>query len=400
MPMLDHLDLVRRAGPLVERGVGEGQHHLRREVVREGRDDDPVPLEHLLDVARVARVLLRAVGVEVVRAAPGRQLEGLVAEPGGVRRDLLQRLVVEDDRQQPDLHALSPMSSPSSGAWLRPASSRGSNTTFTRLPARRSPNARSHASSGTTSLTSPSSATARERISPRARRQERGVDANPEVDHELLREDVVERHRHRPAEHADLHVPRRRGPPPPGTPSPRRPTPEHSMTTSKPSPSSGAACAVSRPRPLRASPAAPRRTAGRCTSTSPPSARATCAASRPIGPGPGDQHPVAGGDGRRVAQALADARQRLGQRRRVVVEPVRHAVQAVRRHHHPRARTRRRRTSRSSAAPGTGSCARRGRSGTRRRSSSTSRRRRARRPAPRRRRRRRPPRRRRPRAPS
>ena len=101
---LDHLLLVGGARPLVERRVAERQHHLREEVVRERGDLDAVAREHRLDVLGVLRIDRRAVGVEVVRAAPGRELEGLVAEVGGVLRDLLQRLVVEENREQSHLH--------------------------------------------------------------------------------------------------------------------------------------------------------------------------------------------------------------------------------------------------------------------------------------------------------
>ena len=50
----------------------------------------------------------RAIGVEVVRAAPGCELERLVAEIGGVLRDLLKRFVVEENREQSHLHGARP----------------------------------------------------------------------------------------------------------------------------------------------------------------------------------------------------------------------------------------------------------------------------------------------------
>ena len=107
-PELDHLLLVRGAGPLVQARVAERQHHLRGEVVGKGRDLQPLVGEHLLDALRVVDVLGCAIGVEVVRAAPGRELDHLVAESGRVVRHLLQRLVVEQNGEEPDLHVCPP----------------------------------------------------------------------------------------------------------------------------------------------------------------------------------------------------------------------------------------------------------------------------------------------------
>src|SRR5207248_8118995 len=172
---LDHLLLVRGAGPLVEAGVGEGEHHLREEVVREARDLEALVGEHLLDPLRVGGVLRRAVGVEVVRTAPGRELDHLVAEPGRVVRHLLEWLVVEEHREQPDLHAPASLSR------------RGSKTYLIALPARRSAKTLSQASSATTLLTSGSSSTVRRSIIPSARRHERAVEAKPDVTVSSLR---------------------------------------------------------------------------------------------------------------------------------------------------------------------------------------------------------------------
>src|SRR5713226_348175 len=168
---LDHLLLVGGARPLVEARVAEREHHLREEVVRERRDLEPLVGEHLLDPLRVGDVLRGLVRVEVIRAAPRSQLDHLVAEAGRVVGHLFERLVVEQHCEQPDLHAPPSFSAPR----------RGSKTYLIAFPARRSSKTRSHASSGTTSLTSGSSSTRRSSTNASARRQERAVEAKPEV---------------------------------------------------------------------------------------------------------------------------------------------------------------------------------------------------------------------------